>query len=66
MFFIAYAFNGHEHVFAGRLKVVSHSSCRTSAFFKYFCPLNMKVYLSFAIVVGMNVHEGKGYMELCV
>ena len=39
MFFIAYAFNGHVHVFAGRVKVVSHSSCRTSAIFKYFCPL---------------------------
>ena len=26
-------------MFAGRVKVVSHSSCRTSAIFKYFCPL---------------------------
>ena len=39
MFFIAYAFNGHVHAFAGQVKVVSHSSCRTSAIFKYFCPL---------------------------
>ena len=39
MFFIAYAFKGHVHVFAGWVKVVSHSSCRTSAIFKYFCPL---------------------------
>ena len=38
MFFIAYAFKGHVHVFAGRVKVVSHLSCRTSAIFKYFCP----------------------------
>ena len=40
MFFIAYAFKGHVHAFAGRVKVVRHSSCRTSAIFKYFCPLN--------------------------
>ena len=39
MFFIAYAFKGHVHAFAGRVKVVSHSSCRTSAILKYFCPL---------------------------
>ena len=39
MFFIAYAFKGRVHVFAGRVKVVSHSSCRTSAIFEYFCPL---------------------------
>ena len=39
MFFIAYAFKGHVHAFAGRVKVVSHSFCRTSAIFKYFCPL---------------------------
>ena len=26
------------HTFAGRVKVVSHSSCRISAIFKYFCP----------------------------
>ena len=40
MFFIAYAFIGQVDVFAGRLKIVSHLSCRTSAMFKYFCPLN--------------------------
>ena len=39
MFFIAYAFKGHVHAFAGQVKVVSHSPCRTSAIFKYFCPL---------------------------
>ena len=33
MFFIAYAFKGQVHVFAGRVKIVSHSSCRTSAIF---------------------------------
>ena len=44
MFFIAYAFKGHVHVFAGRVKVVSHSSCRTSAIFKYICPLVSLLY----------------------
>ena len=27
------------NVFAGRVRIVSHSSCRTSAILKYFCPL---------------------------
>ena len=26
-------------MFAGRVKIVSHSSCSTSAILKYFCPL---------------------------
>ena len=39
MFFIAYAFKGQVHVFAGWVKIVSHSSCRTSAILKYLCPL---------------------------
>ena len=39
MFFFAYTFKGHVHAFAGRVKVVSHLSCRTSAILKYFCPL---------------------------
>ena len=34
MLFIAYAFEGQVHVFAGRVKIVSHSSCRTSAILK--------------------------------
>ena len=37
MFFIKYAFKGQ--VFARRVKIVSHSSCRTCAILKYFCPL---------------------------
>ena len=41
MFFIAYVFKGQVHVFAGRVKIVSHSSCRTSAILKYFCPLHV-------------------------
>ena len=40
MFFIAYTFKGQVHVLAGRVKIVSHSSCRTSAILKYFCPLD--------------------------
>ena len=39
MLFIAYAFKGQAHVFAGLMKTVSHLSCRTSAILKYFCPL---------------------------
>ena len=42
MFFIAYAFKGQVHVFAKQVKIVSHLSCRTSAIFKYFCPLEYK------------------------
>ena len=42
MFFIAYAFKGQIHVFAGGVKIISHSSCRTSAILKYFCPLGTK------------------------
>ena len=39
MFHIAYTFKGQVHVFAGQVKIVSHSSCRTSAILNYFCPL---------------------------
>ena len=39
MFFIAYAFKGQVHVFAGRVKIAGHSSSRISAILKYFCPL---------------------------
>ena len=42
MFVIAYAFKGQVHVFAGRVKNVSHLSCRTSAILKYFCHLAEK------------------------
>ena len=37
MFFIAYAFTGQVHVFAGRVKTVSHLTYRTSAILKHFC-----------------------------
>ena len=39
MFFIAYTFKGQLHVLAGRVKIVSNWSCRTSAILKYICPL---------------------------
>ena len=39
MFFIAYTLKGQAHLFAGRVKIVSVSSCRTRAILKYFCPL---------------------------
>ena len=45
MFFIAYTFKEQVHVFAGHVKIVSHSSCRTSAILKYFCPLYWIYYL---------------------
>ena len=39
MFHIASTFKGQKHVFAGRAKIISHSSCRTSAILKYICHL---------------------------
>ena len=38
MFFIAYTFKEQAHVFAGQVKIVSHSSCPTSAILKYLSP----------------------------
>ena len=46
MFFIAYTFKGQEHVFAGRVKIVSQSSFRTSTILKYFCPLLLTLHTS--------------------
>ena len=40
MFYIVYAFKGQVHVFAGQVKIVSHSSSSISAILKYFCPLH--------------------------
>ena len=39
MFYIANTLKGQVHVFAGCVKIVSHSSCRTSIILKYICPL---------------------------
>ena len=50
MFFIAYTSKGQVHVFAGRVKIVSHSSCRTSTILKYFCHLPDHTYLLFLTV----------------
>ena len=36
MLLIAYAFKGQVHVFEGLVKIVSHSSCRTSAIIEIF------------------------------
>ena len=33
------------HVFAGRMRVVSNSSCRTRAILNYFCPLARIVHI---------------------
>ena len=70
MFFIAYAFKGYVHTFAGRVQVVSHSSCRTSEIFKYFCPL---VLVSYADPVfwpsGLDPHAYmcvRAYMRVCI
>ena len=49
MFLIAYTFKGQVHVFAGRVKLVSHSSCRTSAILKYFVPWN--AYIKFGEIL---------------
>ena len=40
VFFTAYTFIGQLHVFAGQVKIINHSPCRTSAILKYFCPLD--------------------------
>ena len=65
MFFIAYTFKGHVHAFAGQVKVVSHSSCRTSAIFKYFCPLHYgeSLYKQFkeTLITAMMIDHNKRY-----
>ena len=50
MFFIAFTFKGQVHVFAGRVKSVSHSSCRAIAILKYLCPLKSFIYSIFLCV----------------
>ena len=54
-FIIAYAFKGQVHVFAGQVKIVSHLSCRTSAIFKYFCPLNSILYSTYLFVGRLQI-----------
>ena len=36
MFFIAFTFKVQVHMFAGQVKIASHSSCRTGAILKIF------------------------------
>ena len=55
MFYIAYTFKGQVHVFAGRVKIISHLSCRTSTILIYFCPL-LLLFLSLSRgVIGLSV-----------
>ena len=63
MVFIAYNFKGQVHVFAGQVKIVSHSSCRTSAILKYFCPLSAIIILN--MVYYMNSQSNKFYYFFC-
>ena len=53
MFFIAYTFNGQVPVFAGRVKIVSLSSCRTSNnnILYFFCPLLHVPYIAQIILL---------------
>ena len=44
------------HAFARRVKIVSHSSCRTSAVLKYFCPLVMSFLLCLVLVKPRKTH----------
>ena len=48
------AFKGQVHVFAGRVKIVSHLSCKTSGILKYFCPLLPNAYCAVCETI---VHE---------
>ena len=54
MFCIAYTFKAQVHVLAGQVKTVSHSSCRTSAILKYFCPLSRSNY---ELAGGIQIHD---------
>ena len=56
MFFITYAFKGQVHVVAGPVKIVSHSSCRTSAILKYFCPLSLS-FSNKMLVLRTGIHK---------
>ena len=57
MFLIAYAFKGQVHVIVGWVKIVSHSSSRTSAILKYFCPpIYGSVFLWHLIISEFWVH----------
>ena len=63
VFFIAYAFIGEVHVFAGKVKIVRLSSCRTSAILKYFCPLksyySLVFFIAYAFIGEVHVFAGQ-------
>ena len=50
-----YAFKGQAHMFAGRVKIVSHSSCRTSAILKYFAPCLL--WKGLLVLLDRNIYE---------
>ena len=54
MFFIAYAYKGQVHVFAVRVNIVSHWSCRTSSILKYFCPLVTSTKITYTVSIRLN------------
>ena len=56
MFFIAYAFKGQVHVFAGRVKIISHSSCRTSTILKYKNRDEILDFLPFTVISLLSSH----------
>ena len=62
MFFIAYTFKGQVHVFAGRVKIVSHSSCRTSTILKYFLSPGEELDLLFPLDLFMFLHGRETYI----
>ena len=49
-------FEGKVLVFAGRVKIVSFSPCRTSAILKYFCPLQPHHYTFYMSNILWTVH----------
>ena len=61
----AYAFEGHVHVLAGRVKVVSHSSCRKSAIFKYFISPEGRIHLMLVRIANREEGAIKKYFLIC-
>ena len=61
MLFVAYAFKSQVHVFEGRLKILSHSSCRTRVILKYFCPLHG---IGMDPVISESSYKGSTYLKI--
>ena len=53
-------------MFAGRVKIVSHSSCRASTKLKYFCPLKVGI-IGFAFYMYLihDVNELDSQKQAC-